>query len=109
MGSWTCVGQSACFLRESIHKPLMDVERSETATTVIHLGKGDIDGFRVIVPSPEILGIFSSVTTPLYEEVVANKKQTRVLANIRDVLLPKLISGEIRIPDAEKMLEEVGV
>ncbi len=100
---------TTCFLRESIHKPLMDVERSETATTVIHLGKGDIDGFRVIVPSPEILGIFSSVTTPLYEEVVANKKQTRVLANIRDVLLPKLISGEIRIPDAEKMLEEVGV
>jgi type I restriction enzyme S subunit len=98
-----------CFLRESIHKPLMDVERSETATTVIHLGKGDIDGFRLVVPSPDILGIFSSATTPLYEEVVAKKQQTRVLANIRDALLPKLISGEIRIPDAEKMLEEVGV
>jgi type I restriction enzyme S subunit len=98
-----------CFLRESILKPLMDVERSETATTVIHLGKGDIDGFRLVVPSPDVLGIFSSATTPLYEEVVAKKQQTRVLANIRDALLPKLISGEIRIPDAEKMLEEVGV
>jgi type I restriction enzyme S subunit len=31
------------------------------------------------------------------------------LASIRDALLPKLISGEIRIPDAEKMLEEVGI
>jgi type I restriction enzyme S subunit len=98
-----------CFLRESIRKPLMDVEVSETATTVIHLGKGDIDGFRVVVPTQEILDIFSAATTPLYEEVVANKQQTRVLANIRDALLPKLISGEIRIPDAEKMLEEVGV
>jgi type I restriction enzyme S subunit len=98
-----------CFLRESILKPLMDVERSETATTVIHLGKGDIDGFRLVVPSPDVLGIFSSATTPLYEEVVAKKQQTRVLANIRDALLPKLISGEIRIPDAERMLEEVGV
>lgn len=98
-----------CFVRESIRKPLMDVEMSEAATTVIHLGKGDIDGFRVVVPTQEILDIFSAATTPLYEEVVANKQQTRVLANIRDALLPKLISGEIRIPDAEKMLEEVGV
>jgi type I restriction enzyme S subunit len=98
-----------CFLRESIRKPLMDVEMSETATTVIHLGKGDIDGFRVVVPVQEILDTFSAATTPLYEEVVANKQQTRVLANIRDALLPKLISGEIRIPDAEKMLEEVGI
>jgi type I restriction enzyme S subunit len=31
------------------------------------------------------------------------------LATLRDALLPKLISGEIRILDAEKMLEEVGV
>ena len=98
-----------CFLRESIRKPLMDVEMSETATTVIHLGKGDIDGFRVVVPTQEILDVFSAATTPLYEEVVANKQQARVLAKIRDALLPKLISGEIRIPDAEKMLEEVGV
>ena len=82
---------------------------SETATTVIHLGKGDIDGFRVVFPTQEILDIFAAATTPLYKEVVANKQQTRVLANIRDALLPKLISGEIRIPDAEKMLEEVGV
>jgi type I restriction enzyme S subunit len=87
----------------------MDVEVSETATTVIHLGKGDIDGFRVVVSTQEILDIFSASTTPLYEKVVANKQQTRVFANIRNALLPKLISGEIRIPDAEKMLEEVGI
>ena len=98
-----------CFLRESIRKPLMDVEMSETATTVIHLGKGDIDGFRVVVPTQEVLDIFSAATTPLSEEVVANKQQARVLANIRDALLPKLISGEIHIPDAEKMLEEVDI
>jgi type I restriction enzyme S subunit len=98
-----------CFLRETIRKPLMDVEVSETATTVIHLGKGDIDGFRVVVSTQEILDIFSASTTPLYEKVVANKQQTRVFANIRNALLPKLISGEIRIPDAEKMLEEVGI
>jgi type I restriction enzyme S subunit len=36
-------------------------------------------------------------------------RQSTLLAATRDALLPKLISGEIRIPDAEKMLEEVGI
>jgi type I restriction enzyme S subunit len=36
-------------------------------------------------------------------------KQSNLLSASRDTLLPKLISGELRIPDAEKMLEEVGV
>ena len=35
--------------------------------------------------------------------------QLSISRRFRDALLPKLISGEIRIPDAEKMLEEVGV
>jgi type I restriction enzyme S subunit len=36
-------------------------------------------------------------------------KQSQLLAKSRDTLLPKLISGELRIPEAEKLLEEVGV
>jgi type I restriction enzyme S subunit len=36
-------------------------------------------------------------------------RQSTLLAATRDALLPKHISGEIRIPDAEKMLEEVGI
>jgi type I restriction enzyme S subunit len=36
-------------------------------------------------------------------------RQSTLLSATRDALLPKLISGELRIPDAEKMLEEVGV
>jgi type I restriction enzyme S subunit len=35
--------------------------------------------------------------------------ETHCLSDFRETLLPKLISGEIRIPDAEKMLEEVGI
>ena len=36
-------------------------------------------------------------------------KNINVLEQIRDALLPRLISGELRVPDAEKMLEEVGI
>jgi len=43
------------------------------------------------------------------ESIQSNTLETEHLATIRDTLLPKLISGEIRIPDAEKLLEEVDV
>jgi hypothetical protein len=42
-------------------------------------------------------------------KIKANLDENRILGNQRDALLPKLISGELRIPDTEKMLEEVGV
>jgi type I restriction enzyme S subunit len=99
----------SCFVMESIRKPLMEVEMSETATTVIHLGKGDIDRFKIVIPSQTILDLFGVKSKPLLDTIVRNKKESRSLTQLRDTLLPKLISGEIRIPDAERMLEEVGV
>lgn len=99
----------SCFVMESIRKPLMEVEMSETATTVIHLGKGDIDGFKIVIPSQSILDLFGAKTQPLLDSIVRNKKESRSLTQLRDALLPKLISGEIRIPEAERILEQVGV
>jgi type I restriction enzyme S subunit len=40
---------------------------------------------------------------------LALRSESRSLSATRDTLLPKLISGELRIPDAEKMLEEVAI
>ena len=41
--------------------------------------------------------------------MIVASKEMEVLSELRDTLLPKLISGELRIPDAEKFLEEVGI
>jgi type I restriction enzyme S subunit len=95
-----------CFVMESIRRPLMDVEMSETATTVIHLGKGDIDGFKVVIPSRNILDLFGVRTQSFLDSIVSNKRESRSLIQLREALLPKLISGELRIPDAERLLEE---
>ncbi len=86
---------SAAFVRNSIIAPLAHVEATETATTVIHLGKNDIDRFKVIIPSPEIHAAFAKLCQPWYDRIVANKQQTRTLATLRDTLLPQLLSGEI--------------
>jgi type I restriction enzyme S subunit len=87
-------GFSAAFVRNSIISPLMQVESTETATTVIHLGKADIDGFKVLIPSAEIQETFTRNCQPWYNAIVSIKHQSRTLASLRDTLLPQLMRGE---------------
>ncbi|MCC6193728.1 MAG: restriction endonuclease subunit S [Burkholderiales bacterium] len=96
---------SAAFVRNSIMKPLAHVEATETATTVIHLGKGDIDRFRVVVPKDEPLAGFNEQCQPWYERIVAAKRESRNLVALRDSLLPKLVSGDLRVSEAAAHVE----
>ena len=99
-------GVPAAFVHRSIMPLLAAVEASETATTVIHLGKNDIDRFRVVVPDPKILESFGAVSEPIYARIVENKKNAFSLSALHDTLLPRLISGQLRLPEAEEMVEE---
>ena len=67
----------------------------------------DLASIQVVAPSTEVIAAFNSQCLPMDESIQSNTLETEHLTTIRDTLLPKLISGEIRIPDAEKMLEEV--
>ena len=69
----------------------------------------DLASIQVVAPSTEATAAFNSQCLPMDESIQSNTLETEHLTTIRDTLLPKLISGEIRIPDAEKMLEAVGV
>ncbi|MHB1400736.1 MAG: restriction endonuclease subunit S [Trichloromonadaceae bacterium] len=88
---------SAAFIRSSIMPCLAAVEASETATTVIHLGKNDIDRFMVVTPQLSLMAAFGAIAEPVYAQVVALKQSSRTLATLRDTLLPKLLSGELSI------------
>jgi type I restriction enzyme S subunit len=94
------------FVRNAIAAPLAQVEATETATTVIHLGKGDIDQFKVVAPSDEVAAAFAACSQPLYDKIVSAKQQARNLADLRDTLLPRLISGKLRLPEATEVAEE---
>jgi type I restriction enzyme S subunit len=97
-------GFSAAFVRCSIFTPLARVEVTETATTVIHIGKSDFERFTVVVPNEPVANAFTSLCQPWYDRIVANKRQSRILAALRDTLLPMLLSGELRIKDAEQFI-----
>jgi len=53
--------------------------------------------------SQKIVNAFSNLVFPIFKKIMKNNSQSRTLAALRDTLLPKLISGELRVPDAEKI------
>ena len=63
--------------------------------------------YLMAVPTEEIATKFGEIIKPLTTKIRANSEQSRNLANLRDTLLPKLMSGEIRMIEAEKMVEGV--
>lgn len=99
-------GVPKSFVHFSIEEPLMFFETSKVGTTVTHLGKADIDEFRVIRPPEELLEAFAAVAEPMERRIVLNAQENSTLTAIRDALLPRLLSGEIRLGEAEYVLEE---
>lgn len=59
----------------------------------------------IVIPSTEAINDFTDLTAPIYELVQNNLLESATLAATRDTLLPKLLSGEIRIKEAEKFVE----
>ena len=62
-------------------------------------------GAQLVVPTPSIARMFSDLIVPFDLSVVANAHESRTLTALRDTLLPKLISGELRIEDAKRIIE----
>ena len=61
----------------------------------------------VTVPQDSVLAAYEAAVRPLYNRIVANTKESLLLTETRDLLLPKLVSGEIRLREAEKAVEAV--
>ena len=61
----------------------------------------------ILVAEPLLLGAFDQTVLPLIDRLLSNRREARTLAQTRDLLLPKLMSGEIRLAEAEKGLEAV--
>ena len=83
------------------------VESRATGTTRRSLNAKVLSGFPLVVPPIGVAGAFSEMVGEVRDRVVNNVREMESLAALRDTLLPKLISGEIRVPDAEMTMESV--
>ena len=70
-------------------------------STFQEVSKSSFRSLPVVISPALILDGFSKIVEPLYRRIVVNERESRFLARIRDVLLPELISGGVRIQNAE--------
>lgn len=70
---------------------------SSHATTMGHIKRGDLDAAMVLVPSPVEIVELSELFTPLVDKIITNNKKLKNLEALRDTLLPKLMSGEVKV------------
>lgn len=63
--------------------------------------------YKIVIPRRDISSAFDNMAEVLYLQRVSRQSESRVLSAIRDTLLPKLVSGEIRVPDAERAMESI--
>ena len=77
-----------------------------TDAAVPGLNRGNV--YRLTVPFPDlaVLNTFDDIVGVIRGRIFGNSQQAQTLANLRDTLLPRLISGQLRLPEAQAQLEE---
>ena len=86
-----------------------DLKSLNRGSTQPLLSQTELKSLPIARPPASVLSVFCELTQHWQERQSTLLKENVNIKALLDTLLPKLISGEIRIPDAEKMLEEVGV
>lgn len=65
----------------------------------------EVSDTRVVIPPDDVIDVFANVTSPLRARIEFNKSENKTLAQTRDLLLPRLMSGELRVAEAERLVE----
>ena len=76
-----------------------DIKGIAGGTTFAEISKSAFKTIKLLIPSSDIITEFSRVTRNHFDKVVQNTKEIDLLTNLRDTLLPKLISGELSLED----------
>jgi type I restriction enzyme S subunit len=97
---------SGLFLLHWVRVNLDVIKSRAGGTTFQEISKSNFRPILVAVPPVGSLRRFDEEVGPLFDRIEVNERQTATLAALRDTLLPKLISGEVRVPEAEQAVME---
>ncbi|MBP1931974.1 restriction endonuclease subunit S [Ammoniphilus resinae] len=73
-------------------------DRFGSGTIFNSITKKELEHIKILIPRAELMDSFDNIVRNLDEQILIYTKEIRVLSNLRDTLLPKLLSGEIRVP-----------
>ncbi len=89
------------------YENLDHVKEISGGSTFAEISKKAFRPLPVLVPSKRILGVYHEGCRSVYDRVVSNTRESALLVSLRDTLLPKLVSGEVRVHNAEKLVGAV--
>ena len=92
------------FLLKNFKSVFMDIASNKQTTGLGHVTVADLKRLKTPIPNEEILSEFIKISDVIIEKIFNNMQEIETLQSLRDSLLPKLLSGEIRVP-----LDEEGV
>jgi len=84
----------------------LGLEGMNTDGAVPGLNRNNVYRLPILLPTHDLLLAFDEIVSPLRQKIFANSEQAQTLATLRDTLLPRLISGQLRLPDANALIEE---
>lgn len=100
-------GEQGFFGYFTIRGLISNLQRQTHGSVFDTITRDTLNGVDIVNPEGSVVRAFENRIAPLMERIRQNIFESRTLATIRDALLPKLISGEIRLKNAEKLLEVV--
>jgi len=73
--------------------------RGSGGSVVVNLNKSQFEILPILIPPLSVIHKYHEFVEPLFQKILINEKQSRTLAALRDALLPRLMSGEVRVKD----------
>lgn len=86
------------FIRNNVSK----FESIATGSTFKEVSGTAVKNFKIVLPTEEVLQNYADVTSPLFKKIKIVEEENNILTELRDSLLPKLLSGEIELPEDEE-------
>lgn len=80
---------------------LVDLRSRANSGVQVNLSSSEIKASQTVLPSEEVNNAFSEITLPMFEFIINNQVENQRLAQLRDTLLPKLMSGELDVSDID--------
>ena len=80
---------------------------ASTSSIATAVNSKSIKAIRMTIPDPAIHTTFVKIAEPIFDQILLNCRESDSITSIRDILLPKLISGEIRVKDAENIVKSI--
>jgi len=79
---------------------------ADKAVTMGHIKRSHLKEAKCVIPTNQLMQYGTGYFAPIIDRQIATRLESRALGSLRDTLLPKLLSGELTLPDAEKLAAE---